>query len=181
MVSVPCYRCTRYHRIIPLVNMLSHHKGIVLKSSRPSLPLKKAPPFSPSLSSIVFTPPSVPPVLGDRNPQGREDVTALQCYICPTCPSPAGGSLTHSQALALSKRARDVTAPSRCSEPLRSKDGGASKPLPNCAGWDRLDAIGDIASDASVSSAFTTDSSASTALDVVQRELKHLGLWKFAG
>ena len=31
--------------------MLSHHKGIVLKSSRPSLPLKKAPPlisvFSP--------------------------------------------------------------------------------------------------------------------------------------
>ena len=30
-------------------------------------------------------------------------------------------------------------------------------------------------------SAFTTDSSASTALDVVQRELKYLGLWKFAG
>ena len=75
----------------------------------------------------------------------------------------------------------DVTAPSRCSEPLRSKDGGASKPSPDCAGWDRRDAIGDIASDASVSSAFTTDSSASTALDVVQRELKYLGLWKFAG
>ena len=93
----------------------------------------------------------------------------------------------------------DVTAPSRCSEPLRSKDGGpskvspdcagwdrldaigASKPSPNCAGWDRRDAIGDIASDASVSSAFTTDSSASTALDVVQRELEYLGLWKFAG
>ena len=35
--------------------------------------------------------------------------------------------------------------------------------------------------DASVISAFTTDSSASTALDVVQRELKYLGLWKFAG
>ena len=93
----------------------------------------------------------------------------------------------------------DVTAPSRCSEPLRSKDGGPSKVSPDCAGWDRLDAIGaskvspdcagwdrrdaigDIASDASVSSAFTTDSSASTALDVVQRELKYLGLWKFAG
>ena len=60
-------------------------------------------------------------------PQGREDVTALQCCICPTCPSPAGGSLIHSQALALSKRARDVTA-LRCSEPLRSKVGGASKP-----------------------------------------------------
>ena len=93
----------------------------------------------------------------------------------------------------------DVTAPSRCSEPLRSKDGGPSKVSPDCAGWDRLDAIGaskaspdcagwdrrgvsgDIASDASVISAFTTDSSASTALVVVQRELKYLGLWKFAG
>ena len=75
----------------------------------------------------------------------------------------------------------DVTAPSRCSEPLRSKDGGPSKVSPDCAGWDRRDAIGDIASDASVSSTFTTDSSASTALDVVQRELKYLGLWKFAG
>jgi hypothetical protein len=75
----------------------------------------------------------------------------------------------------------DVTAPSRCSEPLRSKVGGPSKVSPDCAGWDRRDAIGDIASDASVSSAFTTDSSASTALDVVQRELKYLGLWKFAG
>lgn len=52
---------------------------IFRKPTRPSLPLRKAPPFSPSLSSIVFTPPSVPPVLGDRNPQGREDVTALRC------------------------------------------------------------------------------------------------------
>ena len=32
----------------------------------------------------------------------------------------------------------DVTA-LRCSEPLRSKVGGASKPSPDCAGWDRLD------------------------------------------
>ena len=32
----------------------------------------------------------------------------------------------------------DVTAPPRRSEPLRSKDGGASKPSPDCAGWDRL-------------------------------------------
>ena len=79
----------------------------------------------------------------------------------------------------------DVTAPSRCSEPLRSKDGGPSKVSPDCAGWDRLDAIEDTSSDSasitSVSSAFTTDSSASTALDVVQRELEYLGLWKFAG
>ena len=103
----------------------------------------------------------------------KRDVTALQCCFCPTCPSPAGGSLTHSQALALSKRARDVTAPTRCSEPLRSKDGGASKPSPGCAGWDRLDTTGDTSS--------VSCSSASTALDVVQRELKYLGLWKFAG
>ena len=74
----------------------------------------------------------------------------------------------------------DVTAPSRCSEPLRSKDGGPSKVSPDCAGWDRRGVSGDIASDASVISAFTTDSSASTALVVVQRELKYLGLWKFA-
>ena len=59
----------------------------------------------------------------------------------------------------------DVTA-LRCSEPLRSKDGGPSKVSPDCAGWDRLGGNGD-----------TT----STALDVVQRELKYLGLWKFAG
>ena len=83
----------------------------------------------------------------------------------------------------------DVTAPSRCSEPLRSKDGGASKPSPDCAGWDRRGVSGDTnsvscssgSSITSVSSASTTDSSASTALDVVQRELKYLGLWKFAG
>ena len=73
----------------------------------------------------------------------------------------------------------DVTA-LRCSEPLRSKDGGPSKVSPGCVGWDRLDGSGDMASDASASSASTTDSSASTALDVVQSDLKHLGLWKFA-
>ena len=38
----------------------------------------------------------------------------------------------------------DVTAPPRCSEPLRSKDGGPSKVSPDCAGWDRLtERIGD--------------------------------------
>ncbi|RGN78744.1 hypothetical protein DXB41_14650 [Segatella copri] len=107
------------------------------------------------------------------------------------------GPTSHPDPLTL--RGEGGNRPTRCSEPLRSKDGGPSKVSPDCAGWDRLgmsgaskvspdcagwdrrDAIGDIASDASVSSAFTTDSSASTALDVVQRELKYLGLWKFAG
>ena len=49
----------------------------------------------------------------------------------------------------------DVTAPSRCSEPLRSKDGGPKRSTPDCAGWDRL--------------------------GVLQKELKELGVWKFAG
>ena len=71
----------------------------------------------------------------------------------------------------------DVTAPSRCSEPLRSKDGGPSKVSPDCAGWDRLAIEGDN----SAGSTTVVTSSASTALDVVQKELKHLGLWKFAG
>ena len=89
----------------------------------------------------------------------------------------------------------DVTAPSRCSEPLRSKDGGPSKVSPDCAGWDRLDAIGAskpspncagwdrlaIEEDNSAGSTTAVTSSASTALDVVQKELKYLGLWKFAG
>ena len=89
------------------------------------------------------------------------------------------GSTSYPDPLTL--RGEGGNRPTRCSEPLRSKDGGPSKVSPDCAGWDRRDAIGDIASDASDSSSFTTNSSASTALVVVQRELKYLGLWKFAG
>ena len=103
---------------------------------------KEGSTFSPSPSSMVFTPPSVPPFPGDRN-----------------------------------LRSGDVTAPSRCSEPLRSKDGGPSKVSPDCAGWDRLAIEGDN----SAGSTTVVASSASTALDVVQKELKYLGLWKFAG
>ena len=103
---------------------------------------KEGSTFSPSPSSMVFTPPSVPPFPGDRN-----------------------------------LRSGDVTAPSRCSEPLRSKDGGPSKVSPDCAGWDRLAIEGDN----SAGSTTAVTSSASTALDVVQKELKYLGLWKFAG
>ena len=76
----------------------------------------------------------------------------------------------------------DVTAPSRCSEPLRSKDGGPKRSSPNCAGWDRRDAIGDMTSaTASTDSSATAARSSSTAIDRVQEELKELGLWKFAG
>ena len=62
------------------------------------------------------------------------------------------GSTSHPDPL--SSGARGKTA-LRCSEPLRYKDGGPSKVSPDCAGWDRL--------------------------GVVQKELKELGLWKFAG
>ena len=116
--------------------------------SNPSVSLSKgSSTFSPSPSSMVFTPPSVPPFPGDRN-----------------------------------LRSGDVTAPSRCSEPLRSKDGGPSKVSPNCAGWDRRDAIGDMTSaTASTDSSATAARSSSTAIDRVQEELKELGMWKFAG
>ena len=46
------------------------------------------------------------------------------------------GSTSHPSPL--SSEERDVTAPTRRSEPLRSKVGGASEPSPGCAGWDRL-------------------------------------------
>ena len=120
-----------------LNNDLSNHP--VNFSNHPVPLSKEGSTFSPSPSSMVFTPPSVPPFPGDRN-----------------------------------LRSGDVTAPSRCSEPLRSKDGGPSKVSPDCAGWDRLAIEGD-------NSATAVTSSASTALVVVQRELKYLGLWKFAG
>ena len=87
-----------------------------------------------------------------------------------------GSSTSHPSPL--SSEERDVTA-LRCSEPLRSKVGGPSKVSPDCAGWDRRDAIEDTSSASGSSTAVT--SSASTALVVVQRELKYLGLWKFAG
>ena len=118
--------------------------------------IKEGSTSHPDPLSMVFTPPSVPPFPGDRNLRGE------------------GGN-----------------RPTRCSEPLRSKDGGPKRSSPDCAGWDRRGVSGDTSSVScssasgssitSVRSAFTTDSSASTALDVVQRELKYLGLWKFAG
>ena len=103
------------------------------------------------------------------------------------------GSTSHPDPLTL--RGEGGNRPTRCSEPLRSKDGGPSKVSPDCAGWDRLDAIGAskpspncagwdrlaIEGDNSVGSTTVVTSSASTALVVVQRELKYLGLWKFAG
>ena len=85
------------------------------------------------------------------------------------------GSTSHPDPLTL--RGEGGKRPTRCSEPLRSKDGGPSKVSPDCAGWDRLSIEGDN----SAGSTTAVTSSASTALDVVQKKLKELGLWKFAG
>ena len=85
------------------------------------------------------------------------------------------GSTSYPDPLTL--RGEGGNRPTRCSEPLRSKDGGPSKVSPDCTEWDRLAIEGDN----SAGSATAVTSSAFTALDVVQRELKSLGLWKFAG
>ena len=89
------------------------------------------------------------------------------------------GSTSHPDPLTL--RGEGENRPTRCSEPLRSKDGGPSKVSPDSAGWDRRDAIGDMTSaTASTDSSATAARSSSTAIDRVQKELKELGLWKFA-
>ena len=72
------------------------------------------------------------------SPQGTGDVTALSAEFFES-PRPSlakEGSTSHPSPL--SSEERDVTAPPRCSEPLRSKVGGPSKVSPDCAGWDRL-------------------------------------------
>ena len=102
------------------------------------------------------------------------------------------GSTSHPDPLTL--RGEGGNRPTRCSEPLRSKDGGPSKVSPDCAGWDRLDGSGDMTSDSagasatvarssSVANSFFAASSSSlaAAIDRVQEVLKELGLWKFAG
>ena len=90
------------------------------------------------------------------------------------------GSTSHPDPLTL--RGEGGNRPTRCSEPLRSKDGGPSKVSPDSAGWDRRDAIEDMTSTtASTDSSATAARSSSTAIDRVQKELKELGLWKFAG
>ena len=97
------------------------------------------------------------------------------------------GSTSHPDPLTL--RGEGGNRPTRCSEPLRSKDGGPSKVSPDSAGWDRRDAIGDMTSATAATSTDTSATAArssfaansSAAIDRVQKELNELGLWKFAG
>ena len=84
-------------------------------------------------------------------PQGREENRPTVLIFLPLRLS-CKESSTFSPSPS-SSGSGDVTA-LRCSEPLRSKVGGPSKVSPCFAGWDRLG---------------------------YACELKHLGLWKFAG
>ena len=66
--------------------------------------------------------------------QIRETIQRVFSKITPSLFTLKEGSTSHPDPL--SSEERDVTA-LRCSEPLRYKGGGASKPSPDCAGWDR--------------------------------------------
>ena len=73
--------------------------------------------------------------------QIRETIQRVFSKTHPSSLTLKGGSTAFPKPLS-PQGTGDVTAPSRRSEPLRSKVGGASKPSPDCAGWDRRDAIG---------------------------------------
>ena len=108
------FHCTHWHRFFPL---------------------KKAPPFSPSLSSLRKRGCNRPTVLNFLP-------LRLSCKESSTfSPSPSQWSL-HPLRFPRSRGTEtsgsgDVTA-LRCSEPLRSKVGGASKPFAILCGMDRL-------------------------------------------
>ena len=122
-------------------------------------------------------------------------VYQISSKITPSLFTLKEGSTSHPDPLTL--RGEGGNRPTRCSEPLRSKDGGPSKVSPDCAGWDRRDVSGDTTSDSAGASATVTRSSSvanssfaasssssssfAAAIDRVQEELKELGLWRFAG
>ena len=71
--------------------------------------------------------------------QIRETIQRVFSKTHPSSLTLKGGSTAFPKPLS-PQGTGDVTAPPRRSEPLRSKVGGASKPSPDCAGWDRLTA-----------------------------------------
>ena len=122
------FHCTHWHRFFPLKKEIFRippspfsQREVFLKSSRPSLPLKKAPPLI-----SVFS------------PQGRRGKPPLVLTFLPLRLS-CKESSTSNQAFLL--RRKDVTA-LRCSEPLRSMDGGPKRSSPCYAGWDRMGMTG---------------------------------------
>ena len=105
------------------------------------------------------------------------------------------GSTSHPDPLSSGAREETALLGARNRYALRMADHQRSSP--DCAGWDRRDAIGEMSSAAISHSASASHStkacvgstatspvgssaSFSTAIDRVQEELKELGLWKFA-
>ena len=104
------------------------------------------------------------------------------------------GSTSHLGLLPSGKKRETALLGARNRYALRLADHQRS--TPDCAGWDRLDAIGDTTSDTAstvtsatvarsssvANSSFAASSSSfAAAIDRVQEVLKELGLWKFAG
>ena len=90
-------------------------------------PLRASEANGTSLPKRCFFDPPRPSFAKEGAFRSTPSLLCQRGVFCPTCPSPAGGSLTHSQALALSKRARDVTALQCClfrSTPSLLSQGG---------------------------------------------------------
>ena len=89
-----------------------HHDSVIFSKTYPSFLTVKEGVFLPlrlscKESSTFLTKPLFnslyapfgSPSSGGQKPSGTRGCNRPQCYICPTCPSPAGGSLPYTQAL----------------------------------------------------------------------------------
>ena len=123
-------------------------------------------------------------------------VYQISSKITPSLFTLKEGSTSHLGLLPSGKKRETALLGARNRYALRMADHQRS--TPDCAGWDRWDAIGDMTSAAISHSASASHSakvcvgstatspvgssaSFSAAIDRVQKELKELGLWKFAG
>ena len=93
------------------------------KPTRPSLPLRKAPPLISTLFNGLYTP-FGSPSSGGQKPSGTRGCNRPTVLTFLPLRLSCKESSTSNQAFLL--RRKDVTA-LRCSEPLRSKVGGPSK------------------------------------------------------
>ena len=78
----------------------------VLRPTRPSLPLKKAPPLISVFFNSLYDPFGSP--CRGQKPQGRRGNRSTLCCIFPTCSSPAGGFLILSKAFPLTIKGKEV-------------------------------------------------------------------------
>ena len=123
-------------------------------------------------------------------------VYQISSKITPSLFTLKEGSTSHLGLLPSGKKRETALLGARNRYALRMADHQRS--TPDCAGWDRRDAIGDMTSAAISHSASASHSakacvgstatspvgssaSFSAAIDRVQEELKKLGVWKFAG